>query len=438
MKSFSASKKDGSRKALWSLFYRDAERNPHKKETAGNGWPFEIDEVEAPNLGPSSNVVQGPVFESKEEGRTKSGIDHAERLLVEKPIGRQYRETQSEIMDYGFGRKSCDMDPRFSFDAGRISLDAATLSCQTLTIARSIDRRRKSLDRSSSIINTAAAVVVEMDEMKSVSNAKVSPAAVYYFKGPKLDVLDIDSNSNSLRAIVGQMDEMKLVSNAKVFPATVDYINGFKLGALEGDSNSNSLGDESLPGWLTQTRIIILNLLPGEERVLICPVLLVCGPKLSLRDESLPRGSARTRDYYFGSSRRRNSLDTSSFIRKTVTALVAEMDEMKLISNAKVSAATVDYINGAKLLVPDRDSNSNSSRDHRFENRERKGLSKKSWRWRKAWNIFWLIKRSVKKDEDGDRYSRTKDVSRGSYSESWPKLRGERNGDVRGGFDPKI
>ncbi|KAB8849523.1 hypothetical protein FH972_026767 [Carpinus fangiana] len=44
-------------------------------------------------------------------------------LPVEKPIGRQFRETQSEIADYGFGCRSCDTDPRFSLDAGRILLD---------------------------------------------------------------------------------------------------------------------------------------------------------------------------------------------------------------------------------------------------------------------------------------------------------------------------
>ena len=38
-------------------------------------------------------------------------------------IGRQFKETQFEITDYGFGRRSCDIDPRFSLDAGRISLD---------------------------------------------------------------------------------------------------------------------------------------------------------------------------------------------------------------------------------------------------------------------------------------------------------------------------
>lgn len=45
------------------------------------------------------------------------------KSAMEKPISRQFRETQSEIADYGFGRRSCDIDPRFSLDAGRISFD---------------------------------------------------------------------------------------------------------------------------------------------------------------------------------------------------------------------------------------------------------------------------------------------------------------------------
>ncbi|MBA0713499.1 hypothetical protein Golax_012530, partial [Gossypium laxum] len=255
VKSFSASKKEGSQKTLWSLFYRDAERNPHKKETAGNGRPFEIDEVEAPNLGSSSNVFQGPVFESKEEGRTESGIDHAG----------------------------------------------------------------------------------QMDELKLVSNAKVFPATVDYINGSKLGVLD---------AVAVEMDEMKLVSN-------VDYTHGPRRRKSRDRSGSIRKTAASIVVETDEMKLV------SNVEASPATVDYVSGPKLSLRDESLPGGSA----------------------------------------------ATVDYINGAKLVVPDTDSNSNSSRDHRFGNRERKGLSKKSWRWSKAWNIFWFIKRSVKKDEDGDRIS---------------------------------
>ncbi|XP_060964385.1 protein OCTOPUS-like [Cannabis sativa] len=44
-------------------------------------------------------------------------------LGVERCSPRHLRETQSEVGDYGLGRRSCDTDPRLSMDAGRMSLD---------------------------------------------------------------------------------------------------------------------------------------------------------------------------------------------------------------------------------------------------------------------------------------------------------------------------
>ena len=203
-------------------------------------------------------------------------------LPVEKPIGRQFRETQSEIADYGFGRRSCDTDPRFSLDAGRMSLDAGRMSFDDprysfdepraswdgyligrSTIPRmppmvsvledppvpvlrsdnqipveepinedealpggsaqtrdyysdSSSRRRRSLDRSNSIRKTAAAVVAELDEPKPASNAKVSPATVDYFPGPKLGFPDRDSNSNSLRDDCSETFDMGFRDSASV------------------------------------------------------------------------------------------------------------------------------------------------------------------------------------------------------------------------------
>ncbi|CAH8387221.1 unnamed protein product [Eruca vesicaria subsp. sativa] len=49
-------------------------------------------------------------------------------LPVEKSVVRQLRDTQSEVAEYGYGRRSCDTDPRFSIDAGRFSLDAGRVS----------------------------------------------------------------------------------------------------------------------------------------------------------------------------------------------------------------------------------------------------------------------------------------------------------------------
>lgn len=264
------------------------------------------------------------------------------RLPVEKPISRQYRETQSEIADYGFGRRSCDTDPRFSLDAGRISFDDPRYS---------FDEPRASWDG--------------------------------YLIG-------------------------------KTFPKMPTMVSVVEDAPVVHVSRSD-----------TQ--------IPVEEPI--------------NEEEIIPGGTAQTRDYYSdSSSRRRKSLDRSSSIRKTAAAVVAEIDDMKSVSNAKVSPAVLDPFH--KDL---RDSNSNSLRDdcsETFEvnfrdnasvvgNGERKG-GKKSRRWSKAWNIWGFIhRRNVNKDEDEDRYSRANGVER-SYSESWPELRGDRNGDVRGGFNPKL
>ncbi|MED6210372.1 hypothetical protein PIB30_063483 [Stylosanthes scabra] len=201
-------------------------------------------------------------------------------------------------------------------------------------------------------------------------------------------------------------------------------------------------------------------------------------------EAKVPGGTLQTREYYSdNSSRRRKSLDRSSSIRKTAAAVVAEMDELKPVSgaipvsNAKVTPAVggvgggvgsgigmgggVDLLHhGPKAVFPDRDlrdrdSNSNSLRDDYSEtfelgsreaagiNGERKG-AKKSFRWSKAWNIWGLINRrgggGNKDDDEENRYGRGNGgngVER-SFSESWQEFRGERNGDIRGGFNKNV
>ncbi|KAL2319443.1 hypothetical protein Fmac_028412 [Flemingia macrophylla] len=49
-------------------------------------------------------------------------------LSVEKPIGRQFHDTQSEIADNGFGRHFYNTDPRFSLKVCRFSLDTRLMS----------------------------------------------------------------------------------------------------------------------------------------------------------------------------------------------------------------------------------------------------------------------------------------------------------------------
>ncbi|XP_028770499.1 protein OCTOPUS-like isoform X2 [Neltuma alba] len=270
------------------------------------------------------------------------------RLPVEKPIGRQFRDTQSEIADYGFGRRSCDTDPRFSLDAGRMSFDDPRYS---------LDEPRASWDG--------------------------------YLIG-------------------------------RTFPRMPTMLSVVE--------------DDPVPVLRTDTHILT------EE------------PANAINENDMaPGGSALTKEYY-SDSRRRKSLDRSNSIRKTAAAVVAEMDELKPVSNAKVTPASADYLHGQKTVFADRDlrdSNSNSMRDDSSEtfdmgfrdtssvigSGDRKG-SKKSGRWSKAWSI-WSFFRGGNKDEDEDRYSRANGVER-SYSESWPDLRGNRNVDARSTFNAKV
>ncbi|KAL3531724.1 hypothetical protein ACH5RR_005245 [Cinchona calisaya] len=297
-------------------------------------------------------------WRQKQKLKKRNNGELSATLPVEKPISRQYRETQSEIADYGFGRRSCDIDPRFSLDAGRISFEDPRYS---------FDEPRASWD--------------------GYLMARSFPRMP-----PMVSVVEDD--------------------------APVVHV---------------SRSDAHIP---VEEPNVTMNCVNED-------------------DGAVPGGSAQTREYYSDpSSRRRKSLDRSNSIRKTAAAVVAEIDEMKGVSNAKVLPANVDYLHGTKVLVGDReskDANSNSLRDDCSETFELGGLRdnasvigngevgkgpKKSRRW--SWKIWGFIqRRSGNKDEDEDRYSKANGVER-SFSESWQELRREGNGEGKEGINRKV
>ncbi|KAJ0437631.1 putative protein OCTOPUS [Helianthus annuus] len=207
----------------------------------------------------------------KSEYSNGNGVVSSSRLPVEKPISRQYRETKSEIADYGFGRRSCDIDPRFSLDAGRISYDDPR---------HSFDEPRASWDgyiigrtfpRLPPMVEDVPVVPVPHSDMQvSVEQPGITDEAIpggsiqtreYYTDSSSKRRKSLD-RSNSIRkmaaAVVAEMDETKAmaatpVSNAKVSPATIDYSYG-NLGMrfpsiggereLARDSNASSLIDD--------------------------------------------------------------------------------------------------------------------------------------------------------------------------------------------------
>ncbi|KAL2481239.1 UPF0503 protein [Abeliophyllum distichum] len=290
----------------------------------------------------------------KQKMKKQTNGENLAKLPVEKPISRQFRETQSEIAEYGFGRRSCDTDPRFSLDVGRISLDDPRYS---------FDEPRASWD----------------GHLIGRSFPRMAPMVSVMEDAPAMNV---------------PRSDMQIPVEEPVM-MTVNCVNG---------------------------------------------------------EEGVPGGSVQTREYYADSSSRRKSLDRSSSVKKASAAVVAELDEMKVVSNAKVLPATADHFHGAKALFGERelrDSNTNSLKDDYSEtfelgsgfrdngsvigNGEQKEL-KKSRRW--SWRIWGFIHRrgGGNKDEDEERYSRVDGVER-SFSESWQELR---NGDVRGGFNRKM
>ncbi|KNA06606.1 hypothetical protein SOVF_179450 [Spinacia oleracea] len=300
--------------------------------------------------------------------------------------GRNYRDTQSEIADYGFGRRSCDTDPRFSLDAGRFSVDAATAGRYSVDAGRmSFDDPRCSFDepRASwdgyligrnfprmippmvsvvedappppvAVLRKDAQIPVEEPRRSSVSINGDDP-----FPGGASQTKDYYSDSSSRRrksldrsssirktaaAVVAEMDEMKNECGVKISPPCADYLNGTKVvaGIGIGIGGGGGGGDRDFRG---------LDMLNSNSNT------------NSLRD-----------DY-------------------------SESFDMGYRDNASVIGSNCD----------------------------RKG-SKKSSRWR-AWNIWGLIyRRGNTKGDDEDRYSRSipNGVER-SYSESW-------QGDPRGGF----
>ncbi|OIW17667.1 hypothetical protein TanjilG_29017 [Lupinus angustifolius] len=175
-------------------------------------------------------------------------------------------------------------------------------------------------------------------------------------------------------------------------------------------------------------------------------------------DDNVPGGSAQTREYYDLSFRRRKSIDRSNSIKKTATAVVNEMVELKDSSIVNTSV----NVNAFKLGgFVDCDLRPNSLRgdccsekqttelgfkdsSSVIGNGDSKGSnSKKSRRWSKAWSIWGFIHRrggNKDEDEDEDRYSRANKGARHSFSESWQDLRGDHNGnrDVNGTFNGRL
>ncbi|KGN54354.1 protein OCTOPUS [Cucumis sativus] len=347
-------------------------------------------------------------WRDKQKLKKRRNGDISATLPVEKPIGRQFRETQSEIADYGYGRRSCDTDPRFSLDAGRMSFDDPRYSfdepraswdgylvSRTFTrmptmlsvvedapihVSRtdtqipveepanscnddetvpggseqtrdyysdSSSRRRRSLDRSSSLRKTAAAVVADMDDIKSSSNAKVSPATADFFSGPKLVVpdnkLQRDSNSNSLRDDCSETFEIPFRNgDRKETKKSRRWGKGWNIWAFIYRRTGNKYEDEDR--YSSRTNGVTRSLseswpeFRGERNGEVRGIGgMGFNPKMMRSNSSVSwRSSQSNSGGSFGSMRRSNVETSGGFLRKKKEDFVLERNQSARFSPNEV------------------------------------------------------------------------------------------------------
>ncbi|ONH99997.1 hypothetical protein PRUPE_6G061700 [Prunus persica] len=140
-------------------------------------------------------------------------------------VCQKRRETQSEVGEYALGRRSCDTDPvpgRMSLDEPRASWDGylgprahhPRLTPMVSVVEESLERspggsaqtkdyycsqRRRSFDRSAA----------EVDELKLVTNARVSPATTELFYGAKLLITEKElmGSGSKLKSVEDECEE---------------------------------------------------------------------------------------------------------------------------------------------------------------------------------------------------------------------------------------
>lgn len=173
----------------------------------------------------------------------------------------QFRDTQSEVADYGFGRRSCDTEPRFSVDAHRMSVedprfsfDEHRASWDGYVIARTIPRLTPML---SIVDNMMLAPVnrgtaMENLQMHSISEDGASSGGSAQSNSDSSTSKGSSSSSmkssSTKTAGLGD-DDLKSASNARVSPANDVIFQGTKLVITERelkDWHMNSIKNSNI------------------------------------------------------------------------------------------------------------------------------------------------------------------------------------------------
>ncbi|TKY47138.1 UPF0503 protein [Spatholobus suberectus] len=164
-----------------------------------------------------------------------AGVDPAS---VEKLGLMTLRETQSEVGEYGFalGRRSCDTDPRLSLDDSRFSFEAPRASWDGYLIG-------KAYPRVSPMVRVGDRVLVEEEEDGEVSLENNggecfpggSAQTKHYYSDWHRRRRSFDRLNSRRKSMMGDVDELRVISNAKVSPATSELFYGAKVLITEND-----------------------------------------------------------------------------------------------------------------------------------------------------------------------------------------------------------
>ncbi|KAK4786180.1 hypothetical protein SAY86_002869 [Trapa natans] len=213
----------------------------------------------------------------KSENRRKCDSNDPRKDGESYDLGKlRLREIQSEVGEYGHGRRSCDTDPRLSLDAGSLSVNAGRLS---------LDGRRFSVDGGRIPVDVGR---VSIDEPRVSWDGYLIGGRSYNHYYPHHH-----HHNQRFNPMVSFLEDVKVIDSMLKNRAQVEE----QLNVVDEESGS-------------------------------------------------PGGSIQTWDYYkdsVGSQRRRRSFDQ----RK---GALLDTDELKLMSNAKVSPTTTELFYGAKLL----------------------------------------------------------------------------------------
>ncbi|KAK7301807.1 hypothetical protein RJT34_12683 [Clitoria ternatea] len=161
------------------------------------------------------------------------------------------RETQSEVGEYGFtlGRRSCDTDLRFSLDDSQFSFEAPRASWDGYLIGKSCPRVFSPMVR----VGDDRVLFEEDEEEGEEEEEEVnlgscqehypggSTQTKHYYSDWNRRRKSFDRSNSRRKPVIGDVNELRVMSNAKVSPATTELFYGAKLLITENDLRDANL-----------------------------------------------------------------------------------------------------------------------------------------------------------------------------------------------------